>query len=90
MILKTKKIEMTEAQYNMHSYFELFLFSICKVSDLNLFVQGVYSLFFMNEFLGLCIFSLLIKPVNKKAHFGHPCQTCSLVVAVLVSREMAC
>lgn len=36
---------------------------------------------FMNDFLALGIFSVLIKPVHKKAHIGHPCQACSLVTA---------
>lgn len=35
----------------------------------------------MNCFLALGILSVLLKPVHKKPHIGHPCQACSLVIA---------
>lgn len=36
---------------------------------------------FMNYFLALEIFLVLIKPIHKNAHIGDPCQACSLVIA---------
>lgn len=76
---KPQSLEMSQAQSNARAALSSFAFLFARFQVEN----SLSSLAFMNYFLALGIFSVLIKPVHKKAPIGHPCQACSCVIAAM-------